>query len=186
MDYDEIADAFVRANLIGSPSELHGFLCGEISGKEFFSEDFLVTTVAEFLDVYPERVEDLGDMLIDLYQFSVDQINSTDFQFSPLLPDDDFSLNERLTSLSEWCQGFLYGLGNSKLSLKEEPLGNTAEALDDLASISNVQLLDEKDAGDEDDDEASYTELVEYIRVAVATICGEMIAPDKADSQVIH
>jgi uncharacterized protein YgfB (UPF0149 family) len=77
-------------------------------------------------------------------------------------------------------------LGNSKLSLKEEPLGNTAEALDDLASISNVQLLDEKDVGDEDDDEASYTELVEYIRVAVATICGEMIAPDKADSQVIH
>jgi|TARA_B110000503_G_scaffold15996_1_gene22666 uncharacterized protein len=185
MDYDEIADAFIRANLIGSPAELHGFLCGEISGREFFSEDFLATTVAGFLDIQPERVEDLGDTLIDLYRFSVDQINSTDFQFSPLLPDDDFSLNERLVSLSEWCQGFLYGLGNVRSSLKKESLGNTAEALNDLVSISNVQLLDERDGGDDDDNEASYIELVEYIRVAVATICGEMSVRDKIDLQAL-
>ena len=117
VNFDDIADAFIRANMSGSPAELHGLLCGRVSGGEHLSEEDLVSTVAEFLDVPPERVEDFGDMLPDLYQFTYGQICSSGFEFVPLLPDDDFSLNERLASLGEWCQGFLFGLGNIQVYL---------------------------------------------------------------------
>jgi len=182
--FNDIADAFVRANLMGSPAELHGLLCGRIGGGEQLSEDELVATVAEFLDVAPERVEDLGDMLPELYRFSVGQISSSGFEFSPLLPDDDFSLNERLASLGEWCQGFLFGLGNSGLSVETELTGDIADALGDLASISHVGGLE--DENDAEEDEVSYSELVEYVRVAVLLIYAELNVTEDNGSRTIH
>lgn len=184
MIFNDIADAFVRANLMGSPAELHGLLCGRIGGGEQLSEEELVATVAEFLDVAPERVEDLGDMLPELYRFSSGQICSSGFEFSPLLPDDDFSLNERLASLGEWCQGFLFGLGNSGLSVETELTGDIADALGDLASISHVGALE--DENDAEEDEVSYTELVEYVRVAVLLIYAELNVTEDHSARTIH
>ena len=186
MEYDEISDAFIRANLAGSPAELHGYLTGAISGGEVFSEVSLVTTIASFLEVESERVEDLGDMLIDLYQFSVDQIRSSDFEFLPVLPDDDFSLSERLASLGEWCQGFLYGLGQSEALSNTKISGDIAEALDDIAAISHIQISSVKDENDNSDSEANYTELVEYIKVAVLTIFGELDENCVTSSASVH
>lgn len=184
MDFNDIADAFIRANLMGSPAELHGVLCGGISGGKHLSEDELVVAVSEFLDVEQERVEDLGDMLPMLYQFSVGQIRSSGFEFLPLLPDDDFALNERLASLGEWCQGFLFGLGNSGLSVETELTGDIADALGDLASISHVGSLEDEHA--EEEDEVSYSELVEYVRVAVLLIYAELNVSKDHDSPTIH
>ena len=82
MDYDEISDAFNRASLAGSPAELHGYLSGSISGANFYSTESLVLTVAKLLEVETERVEDLGDMLTNLYQFSIYQMNGNDFEFA--------------------------------------------------------------------------------------------------------
>lgn len=184
VEFNDISDAFIRANLMGSPAELHGVLCGRISGGEHFQEDELVGVVAEFLDVELERVEDLGDMLPELYRFSVGQICSSGFEFSPLLPDDDFSLNERLSSLGEWCQGFLFGLGNSGLSVETELTGDIADALGDLASISHVGTLEDENSDEED--EVSYTELVEYVRVAILLIYAELHVPEDHSSPTIH
>ena len=69
VNFDDIADAFIRANMSGSPAELHGLLCGRVSGGEHLSEDDLVSTVAEFLDAPLERVEDFGDMF-NTYSFA--------------------------------------------------------------------------------------------------------------------
>jgi uncharacterized protein YgfB (UPF0149 family) len=182
--FSDIADAFIRANLLGNPAELHGVLCGRVSGGEHLSEENLIATVAEFLEIDRERVEDLGDMLPELYQFTVGQISSSGFEFSPLLPDDDFSLNERLSSLGEWCQGYLYGLGNTELPLETELTGDIADALRDLASISHVAALEDENPDEED--EVSYSELIEYVRVAVLLIHAELNAAEDTNSRTIH
>ncbi len=184
VNFSDIADAFIRAKLMGSPAELHGVLCGRVSGGEHLSEEDLVATVAEFLEVEVERVEDLGDMLPELYQFTAGQISSSGFEFSPLLPDDDFALNERLSSLGEWCQGYLYGLGNTGLSLETELTGDIADALRDLASISHVAALE--DESPEEEDEVSYSELIEYVRVAVLLIYAELNAVEGSSTRTIH
>lgn len=170
MNFDDIADAFIRANMPGSPSELHGMLSGRISGGQQFEESQLTELVAEWLEEEPERIEDLGDMLPDLYAFTRKQICSDGFEFQPILPEDDIELNERLEALGEWCQGYLYGLGNSGLSGETELAGDIADALRDLAAISQIGMLDEED----EDDEVSYAELVEYVRVAVLLVHAEL------------
>lgn len=184
MNFNDIANAFVLANLMGSPAELHGVLCGRVSGGQKLSEDELLSVVGELLEVDLERVEDLGDMLPELYQYTLGQICSSGFEFLPLLPDDEFPLNQRLASLSEWCQGFLFGLGNSGLSVKTELTGDIADALSDLASISQVSSLEEEDG--EEEDEVSYAELVEYVRVAVLLIYAELNSAEDQSARTIH
>jgi uncharacterized protein YgfB (UPF0149 family) len=184
MNFNDIANAFVLANLMGSPTELHGALCGRVSGGQKLSEGELLSVVGELLEVDLERVEDLGDMLPELYQYTLGQICSSGFEFLPLLPDDEFPLNQRLTSLGEWCQGFLFGLGNSGLSTKTELTGDIADALSDLASISQVASIEEEEG--EEEDEVSYTELVEYVRVAVLLIYAELNQVEDQSAQTIH
>jgi uncharacterized protein len=184
MNFNDIANAFVLANLMGSPTELHGVLCGRVSGGQKLSEDELLSVVGELLEVDLERVEDLGDMLPELYQYTLGQICSSGFEFLPLLPDDELPLNQRLASLGEWCQGFLFGLGNSGLSTKTELTGDIADALSDLASISQVASLEEEDG--EEEDEVSYTELVEYVRVAVLLIYAELNPVEDQSARTIH
>ena len=186
MDYDEISDAFNRANLAGSPAELHGYLSGSISGANFYSTESLVLTVAKFLEVETERVEDLGDMLANLYHFSIHQMNANDFEFRPILPNDDVILSERLASVGDWCQGFLYGLGNSKYLSNVETPENIEEALGDLASISNIQILSDQEEVNESDSESNYIEVTEYIKVAVLTISSELNCIDDSDSGLTY
>lgn len=170
MDFNDIADAFLRANLPGSPAELHGLVCGRISGGHHAGGEQLITMVCQLLDVASERVEDLGDTLLDLHHFSLESINSSTYEFQPLLPDDEIELNQRLLSLGEWCQGFLFGLGSAGLSGETALTGEIADALGDLAAISQIGALDEES----EEDEVSYTELVEYVRVAVLLVYAEL------------
>jgi uncharacterized protein YgfB (UPF0149 family) len=88
--------------------------------------------------------------------------------------------------MGEWCQGFLYGLGSSELFSNLEIQKNISEALDDLASISNVQVSDDQYEGDETDNEANYIEIVEYIKIAVLTIFTELKAKNDESQQIIH
>ncbi|WP_297184640.1 UPF0149 family protein [uncultured Porticoccus sp.] len=170
MDFNDIADAFLRANLPGSPAELHGLLCGRISGGQHAGGEELITMVCQLLDVVTERVEDLGDVLPDLHLFSLESISSGTYEFQPLLPGDEVELNQRLLSLGEWCQGFLFGLGSAGLSDDTTLTGDIADALGDLAAISQIGTLDEES----EEDEVSYTELVEYVRVAVLLVYAEL------------
>ncbi|WP_461517289.1 UPF0149 family protein [Porticoccus sp.] len=182
MNFNEIADSFVSANLPGSPSELHGMLCGRISGGQHCEIDKLAVLVAELLEEKPERIEDLGEMLPALYAYTKQQICSDGFEFQPILPDDDIELNQRLEALGDWCQGFLFGLGNSGLSGETDLTGDIADALRDLAAISQIGMLEDED----EEDEVSYTELVEYVRVAVLLIYAELSVPDGQQHRTLH
>ncbi len=90
-----------------------------------------------------------------------------DFSFSPLLPDDDDSLQERADALGEWCRGFLLGLGYGSNSA-DWP-GECTEILRDFVDITH---LDPEASGEED--ESAYAELAEYVRVGVQVIQREL------------
>lgn len=183
MDFDDIADGFVLANLPGSPAELHGVLSGRISGGQKMDNDQLLALVAEWLEEDVERIEDMGDMLPELYAYTREQICTHGFEFHPILPADEIELNQRLEALGEWCQGFLYGLGNSGLSIETELAGDIADALRDLAAISQIGLLEEDE---DEEDEVSYAELVEYVRVAVLLVHAELGTSDCAEPRTLH
>ena len=109
---------------------------------------------------------------------SLDELFSEELSFNPLIPDDSELLSSRLTGLAEWCAGFLSGFGASV----SERMGRDAlhvdvqEILKDFASISG---LDEDIEGDEQD-ENSFMEIYEYVRVA-AVLTATLMADSEAE-----
>ena len=86
--------------------------------------------------------------------------------FSPLLPDDERPLAERVQALTLWCEGFLYGLGltgTSDANLSSQ----AAEAVRDLAEITRADV---ELSGDSEEDETAFTELQEFLWVAAMLI----------------
>ena len=95
--------------------------------------------------------------------------------------DDDAALDERVMALGEWCQGFLFGLGQSGLSNETQLTTEIADVLRDLAAVAQVGLNETAE-----DDEVSYSELVEYVRVAVLLVEAELDDSAHSDQQTLH
>ncbi len=175
MKFDDVRDALYAAELAASPAELHGMLCGCICGGQQLQPDHLHQLVCQLLDAESAEVAPIDQTLLGLYNHSVGQIHSGGFEFQPLLADDETAIEQRLVLLGEWCQGYLFGLGQSGLTDQTPLTADIADVLHDLAAISQVGLDDGSD-----DQEASYTELVEYLRVAVLLVAAEL---DNSDQQ---
>lgn len=169
-----------------SPAELQGLMLGRCcAGASFSADDCLTDTSILFDGEIPSALQ---QALIGLQDMLKTELTADDgLAVTLLLPSDESSLNERLSALAQWCQGFLSGFGNqigaAKLS-KE-----TQEILEDYVAISQL----DRDADNEPDDEsseASYMELTEYLRVTPILLFAEygVKAPvqDASEQPAVH
>jgi uncharacterized protein YgfB (UPF0149 family) len=90
-----------------------------------------------------------------------------------LLPDDECAIDQRAAALGAWCQGFLYGLGSSRLGDTAKLPGEAGEIVRDLMEITRVGV-DGRDS--QESNESAYAELVEFVRVGVQLLF-EDLAP---------
>ena len=111
-----------------------------------------------------------------------EQLADPGLAFRPLLPDDMEPLDVRVEALGEWCEGFLLGVGLGGVARQGELSANVQEILRDLQEISKVSWDVEAD----EDAEASYVELVEYVRVGVMLMREELAQGDVTSSRVLH
>jgi uncharacterized protein len=155
---------------MGAPvdaAECHGSLCGAICAPAGDVDMWLAQTVD---GVAAER---LGDARATLERMSADErrrLRGGDMSFTPLLPDDEVPLPQRAGALGEWCEGFLYGIGSARIDEFDSLPPQVQEALRDFVEIARVGIP----GGDGDEeDEAAYQELVEYLRVAAQLIHDE-------------
>ena len=103
------------------PAELHGSLCGYLSGGGRQDRaGWFRAVMADPLLPEPEA----GSALDQLYAASVAQLDSPDFGFELLLPPDDQAVDVRGDGLLAWCRGFLGGFGLAAGA--EPPLSETA------------------------------------------------------------
>src|SRR5690606_32603775 len=79
----------------------------------------------------------------------------------------------RVAALSVWTQGFLDGLVDAGLAGDADLSEDAASALGDLVAIARAGFEGEGD----NDDEADFAELVEYVRVAAILIFAELASP---------
>jgi uncharacterized protein YgfB (UPF0149 family) len=166
---DEWFPALTRAlESAGSPlgaAEFHGGLCGVlcIGGPE---------AVAAWLG---RCTAELQDISAQLESASWAALVGDEMAFTPLLPNDDTALPERVRALASWCSGFVSGLGQGgrsfegALSASEE----VTEIVDDLIEIGKASL-DVEAAGDEESAEAAYAEVAEFVRVGVQIVFEEL------------
>lgn len=151
-------------------SELHGFLCGAVALDVSYPLDTCIHALAPDLDQVSIS-EDLQGMLVSLYESVRQQMTDPVLQLDLLVPDDDaVNLSARVQALAEWCDGFLFGLANAGLQAQADLPADTSEILLDLTRISQLQGADTG----EEDEEVSYNELLEYVRMSALLVAEEL------------
>lgn len=168
LSYQAVEDVVLTNEAGVSAAEAHGILAGMLCA------DGRVECEQWLSQVFSEMRDDLsaGEVatMQSLYDETRKLLEAVDFSFELFLPDEDTVLAERAMALSGWCQGFLYGVGFAGAG-REWP-ADCAEILHDLADISQ---LDANASGEAD--EEAYTEISEFVRVAVQLVRGDLQPP---------
>jgi uncharacterized protein len=176
LNFDDLCNLLAPLGTINSPAELHGLLCGKLSGGADLSEIRWLLDAVEFLDFTQAPDETVREALTRLYHISLQQLRDG-FGLYLLLPDDDADLSQRTATLGQWCYGFLTGFGSA--GVKDRVLTEEAEdGLRDLAAIAHIAVED----GDESD-EADYMEVTEYVRQVAASLFLEYAATTNKASE---
>jgi uncharacterized protein len=182
-DFDDLTRALTDASAELDAAEVHGLLSalacipgdsriavllGEVFGPAV-SEPSVAPCRAVLGEVWDATHRALAD---------------TDFEFEPLLPDDETSLADRTRALGEWCAGYLAGLGLGGVRMFEQDFSPEAgEFMRDLQEMSRI----EPDPDVDDETESAYVELVEYVRVGVMLLGEELEAAGRrAPVGVLH
>ncbi len=170
-DFDSVETALRRLGSEAEAAECQGHLCGmlcskgEWPGTEWLVQNFPSPVAGDVLG------REARGVLLTLYEATWQTMNNSVLDFELLLPDDDVAMTLRAQALGEWCQGFLAGLAEGGVRDYEALPGESAELVQDLAKIAQAGSFEIH--GDEED-EAAYAELVEYVRVGVLLIQEEL------------
>lgn len=148
-------------------AELHGLLCGLLCADRDLEPGQWLAHVREQLTDDAELAEPVRDVLLELFEYGTAQLDAPDWSVTPLLPDDDAPLHQRVDALGVWCQGLLYGLGLGELERRGELSAESREFLRDATKIARIGF-DADDANEED--ETAYAEVVEYLRAGLLLI----------------
>ena len=166
VDYEQFDHALRASGSNWNAGQAHGLLCSRLSiaGGEGISR-----WLGQILEDAAEGIaedQELHRLLEAVYSTTWRQLVERQSEFELLLPGDDETTQDRADALAQWCEGFLHGLVSEKHgdALKErlaaEPI---ADVIRDMLQITRAT------AGDEsaEEIETAYSDLVEYLRVAV-------------------
>lgn len=160
-----------------SASELQGALCGLLC---LDAQANRITWYKNlFEDIHPDEDEVLD--LTALFDQTVQALNSLDFDLQLELPDDDAPLSSRISAMSDWCQGLIFGLGISGLTEETELSGDCQEYIADVIKIGQISA---SDLEEDDDEDTNFEELVEYLRMGLFLLYGELQPVNPEDNDL--
>jgi uncharacterized protein len=153
-----------------SPARVHGSLVGFLcagGGNDSSTHWFGRVVDDDDLELPEENVTELDDFA----RTTARMLAMDDLRLTLLLPDSDDSLQNQAEALTEWCGGFLGGIGLSGFTDSKKLSADAREALKDLARIAKTDVqLD----SDHDGNENALMELYEYAKVSAALIFQEI------------
>jgi len=176
IQYDEITDALKRISVEQDAAEVHGTLCGlfcTVNGltAAYWLDNALTNAPEEDAMTIDALNSESRSLLTQLFNGTEKQLSGHEFEFQLFLPDDHSGLFSRVEALSNWCQGFLYGLSQGGLTDPDGLPGELSEIVKDLVEISRAESYE---LDDDTQDEKDFMELVEFVRVAVQLFVDEM------------
>ncbi|MBW9265324.1 MAG: UPF0149 family protein [Candidatus Thiodiazotropha sp. (ex. Lucinisca nassula)] len=169
-DYSRLVGALSSIGLDLGASEIHGVICGLVCAGTIQSHIDWMTALFEDWPQEDLLAREAREMIGELYYISRDQIGNDDLTFMPYLPDDTQPITARAKALSEWCEGYLYGLGMSGIT-DQQLEGDAREALQDITHFTRLdyELLESGEAT-----EQAYAELQEFLKVVTLLIWGDL------------
>lgn len=160
-----------------------GIICtGRSKEMTYWQTQIEKTILGEELNPLPN---DCKQLLEKLLKMSFQDLTHPMLQLTLLLPDDDMPMEMRLKAVSDWCKGFIYGLGlgSPEPAIWSQP--NVKEALEDIAQIQKIDTQPE----DSNESEKDYVELVEYLKIATILIfeeCSEALILQGQSNHGLH
>ena len=188
VDHDALEDTLKRCGANWDAAQTHGLLTGRLAVSGVAAGPEWLLQVLEGTDEGNAQRAACQQMLDTLYQATYWQLSERLSEFMPLLPDDQTDAVLRTAAMAHWSEGFLHGLVSAQHGdalrdrLAAEPL---ADIIRDILQITRAEL---DEATDAETNEAAYTELVEYLRVAAQLAYEELAeirnasGPSKTDN----
>lgn len=171
-EFERWANVYTMHKAFSHPSELHGSLCGRLAAGSRIEKSDWLTVVCEQMGLAEQTLdesEDLAPFMNGAYEQALAQLQSSDLSFQPLLPDDDYAIEQRLEALIAWVRGFLEGMAlTAGESLGQAP-DEIRELIEDMVAIS--QLSDEQESDEES--EQQLLEITEYVRLGALAVFTE-------------
>ncbi|PCJ30382.1 MAG: hypothetical protein COA90_09470 [Gammaproteobacteria bacterium] len=162
-----------------SVSELQGALCGLLCLNAQADRNQWYKSLFE--DFSPDDDEILD--LTTLFDQTIQSLNSLDFDFQLDIPTDDAPIASRIIALSDWSQGLIYGLGTSGLTDNTEL---STDAKEFIADVINISQISGDDVEESNEEEENLEELIEYLRMGLFLIFGELQPVAPADPDMEH
>ncbi len=172
VDYVACREALERAHATLDASECHGVLCGLLCVTRQFPEERWLNEVLEPGESGGPESARCTKMLRSTRRETERQLEDQQFEFEPMLPDEEVSLMQRGAALARWCRGFLYGLAVGGLDDSVSTSEDVREILTDLSEFTRLDVSELQDGTNAL--ESDYAELVEYVRVGVMLIHTEL------------
>ena len=173
---DQVDLALEKLETEMQAEECHGALCGLICARGELSKDDWLGFIDHGHDPQDLLKRERLAPLVMLHEVTIQQLNDATLDFHPLLPEDDAPVDERVGSLAQWCQGFLLGVSAGGVQQIDNLPGEGGEIMRDLVEIARA---DSYELDEDEQDEAAYMELLEYVRTGVLLLVEEM-HPTKA------
>ena len=172
--FKSLGDILARAGAACDAAEAHGTVCGVVSIGADSGDTWLKHLLDQATGSEAQQETARRELLL-LRDRSRKLLEDGTLEFAPLLPGERASLKVRTAALSEWCQGFLYGLGlgGRKLQARGGLSGEAEEVFRDLSEISKAGFEGDMPT---DEDETDYAEVLEYVRVGVQVLYEELNA----------
>lgn len=178
LSFEGWANIFATHKAFSHPSELHGALCGRLAAGARIKEDDWLAMVCEHMGLPESTPEDsaaLRKFMQSAYDETLETLKAVDMSFRPLLPDDDYAIEQRLDALASWVRGFLEGMAVSAGEALGQAPDEIRELIEDLVAIS--QLSDDEEP--ENESEQQLMEIVEYVRLGALSVFTEFNPPEK-------
>lgn len=183
IDFHQVNESLESANADTDAAEAHGILCGMICATGQGDLQTWTKQVMGDFDPQDLLLKDTLDILNKLYENTLAQIISGDYDLELMIRDDDEPLDERICDLGEWCQGFLFGMTLAGIKDMERLPKDAREVLQDILQISKAGYDAEED---DEESESAYIEIIEYVRVGSLVIYSELNQPENEGHKVIH
>ncbi len=178
-DYFDLQEALQKVDATMEASETHGALCGMLCAQGSADINQWQQHVVGEQEGGNALVGELADELQQMYVTTISALNNEVAEFECLLAADEDKLSERVYSLANWCQGFLYGLAAGGIKEGNKMPDDSTELMRDFIAISQAAFDDEESENSEED----YMQLVEFVRMGTL-LMNEELQPMKLKNPV--
>ena len=136
MDYAACTDALERVEADLGAAEFHGTACGMLCTRPDPQPHAWVDEIV--ITEYRPESRNWSRPLSDSVERSRRAFDDGNYSLELLLPDDDVPLDERSRALSDWCTGFLYGLGLAGGGVIAALSDDAREVVADLTEFTRI------------------------------------------------